>query len=127
MVDHLQIGDGHPPANRKKKINLTEEERKRIIAQLMIGCIWVDDLPKLDKKAISRVAKDFDKHVCTVRRLWDRAKQNFSQFGKLTSTPRKSTGRPARSGKSFGGGTNTEKGKYSESVGRIGNFFYDHV
>jgi hypothetical protein len=90
----MQIEDGHPPANRKKKINLTEQERKRIIAQLMIGCICVDGLPKLDRKAISRVAKDFDKNVCTVRRLWNRAKQNFSQFGKLTSTLRKSIGRP---------------------------------
>jgi hypothetical protein len=64
----MQIEDGHPPANRKKKINLTEEEGKQIIAQLMIGCIWVDDLPKLNRKAILRVAIDFDKNMCTVRR-----------------------------------------------------------
>jgi hypothetical protein len=81
MADDAEIEGDPPPANTKKKINLTDEDRNRVIAQLMIGCIWVDDTPKLGRKAILHVAKDFDKYVSTIRRLWNRAKQNFSQFG----------------------------------------------
>jgi hypothetical protein len=60
----------------------------------MKGCTWVDDVPKLDKKAVTHVAKDFNKHVAMIRRVWNRAKQKLSQFGKLSLTPRKGTGRP---------------------------------
>jgi hypothetical protein len=63
MADNAEIEGDPPSANTKKKINLTDEDRNRVIAQLMIGCIWVDDTPKLGRKAILRVAKDFDKRV----------------------------------------------------------------
>jgi hypothetical protein len=95
MADDAKIKGDTPPANTTmKKTRLTMEERQQVVSQLMIGCTWVDDEPKLDKKALTRVAKDFNKHVTTVWRVWCRAKQKLSQFGKLTSTPRKSTGRP---------------------------------
>jgi hypothetical protein len=85
----------HAPANTTmKKTRLTVEERQQVVSQLMIGCTWVDDEPKLGKKALTRVATDFNKHVTTVWRVWCRARQKLSQFGKLTSTTRKSTGRP---------------------------------
>jgi hypothetical protein len=95
MADDTKIEGDPPPANiTKKKTPLTVEERQQVVSQLMIGCTWVDDAPKLDKKAVSRLAKDFNKHVTTIWRVWCRAKQKLSQFGKSTSTPRKSTGRP---------------------------------
>ena len=85
MADDAEIEGDPPPANTtKKKTPLTVEERQRVVSQLMIGCTWVDDAPKLGKKAVTRVAKDFNKHVATIRQMWNRAKQKLSQFGKLT-------------------------------------------
>jgi hypothetical protein len=43
-------GDTAPVNTTKKKTPLTVEERKQVVAQLMIECTWVDDAPKIDKK-----------------------------------------------------------------------------
>jgi hypothetical protein len=49
---------GNPPTmnNNKKKPPLAEEERKQIIAELLVGCTWHNEMPKLAHKAMSKVA-----------------------------------------------------------------------
>jgi hypothetical protein len=85
MADDAKIeGDTALANTRRKKTPLTVEERQQVVSQLMIGRTWVDDAPKLDKQAVTRVDKDFNKHVATIRRVWNRAKQKLSHFGKLT-------------------------------------------
>jgi hypothetical protein len=70
MADDAKIeGDIYPANTRRKPTPLTVKERQQVVSQLMIGCTWVDDAPKLDKKAVTRVAKDFNKHVVKIRRV----------------------------------------------------------
>jgi hypothetical protein len=49
MADAAEIEGDTPPANTiRKKTPLTVEERQQVVAQLMIGCTWVDNAPKID-------------------------------------------------------------------------------
>jgi hypothetical protein len=72
MADNAKIEGNPPPANTTKKWTpaLTVEERQQVVSQLMIGCTWVEDAPELDKKAVTCMAKDFNKHVATIWRVW---------------------------------------------------------
>jgi hypothetical protein len=53
MANDAKIEGNTPPANTTKKWTpMTVEERQQVVSQLMIGCTWVKDAPKLDKKGL---------------------------------------------------------------------------
>jgi hypothetical protein len=53
IADDAEIEGDSPPANTtKKRTPLTVEERQQFVSQLMRGCTWVEDAPKLDKKGL---------------------------------------------------------------------------
>jgi hypothetical protein len=94
MADENIVDNGGSPGHTNKKTQLTVEERKQVVASLLIGSIWHNETLKLAPRAVLRVAKESTKHVSTIRHIWKRAQENFSKFGKLTASPKQSTGRP---------------------------------
>jgi hypothetical protein len=67
MADENNIDNGGSPGHTNKKTRLTVEERKQVVASLLIGSTWHNETPKLASRSVVRVAKKFTKHVSTIR------------------------------------------------------------
>jgi hypothetical protein len=66
MADENIIDNGRSPGHTNKKTRLTVEERKQLVASLLIGSTWHNETPKLSPQAVVCVAKTFTKHVSTI-------------------------------------------------------------
>jgi len=62
--------------NKRKRPDLTEDERKSIISQLLERTETVDGAFRLARGAQNDVAKNFDINKSTVNRIWKRAQQS---------------------------------------------------
>ena len=58
-----------PPNNRKKK-DLTSDQRKQIISELLLSAEMVGNEIKLTRGALAATAKNFDRDLTTISRIW---------------------------------------------------------
>jgi hypothetical protein len=82
MADE-NITDGSPGHTNKKTQQMVED--CGIVAHWLI---MAQPNTKTGFRAVARVAKNFATHVSTISRVLKWAQQNFSQFWKLTASPR---------------------------------------
>ena len=67
MADENIIDDGGSLEHTHKSTHLTVEERKQVVASLLIGSTWDNETPKLAHGAVLGVAKKFKK-TCVYHR-----------------------------------------------------------
>ena len=79
-----------PPNNRKKK-DLTSDQRKQIISELLLSAEMVGNEIKLTRGALAATAKNFDRDITTISRIWKTAKENKQNpvINAFRATPQK--------------------------------------
>ena len=76
MADPGQLNRGGPPHNKRKRKDLTSDQRKQIISELIDNAEKKDGEYRLKRGALAQVAKIFDTHATTISRIWETAKNN---------------------------------------------------
>jgi len=75
--------------NKRKRPDLTEEDRKKVVSELLANCTHENGEATLARGAQDAVAKKFDINQSTVSRIWKRAKSNWKDNGAYRATPQK--------------------------------------
>ena len=78
---------------RRKKPQLSINERKQVLTCLIQHASWVQETPKLARNAIALVARKFSKHRSTIGRIWMQALKTHEREGRLTASPKRRVGR----------------------------------
>ena len=80
-----------PVLKEKHRGDLTECERKQIVSALLVESKDGNLMGKLRHGAITAIAKPYHVHRDTIKRIWERARENFTnpKIRAFRASPRK--------------------------------------